>query len=132
MLIFLLSDGFQKIFLTGVYHSFKAMKAVDLVVHRDDIVRLTLLSMARLFEQSLVISFPILGILFLVSVTTGLLAKAAPQMNLLMLGFPISIGTAFIILFLMLPVLANVFSAVIDFSFAELLKMLSSIREAGA
>ncbi|MDR1933498.1 MAG: flagellar biosynthetic protein FliR [Spirochaetales bacterium] len=132
MLIFLLVGGFQRIFLAGVYHSFGAMKAVDLVVNRGDIVRLLLVSLTRLFEQSLVMSFPILGILFLVSVTTGLLAKAAPQMNILMLGFPVSIATAFFVLFLMLPVLAEVFSAVIDYSFAELLKMLSAIGEARA
>jgi flagellar biosynthetic protein FliR len=130
MMIFLLVGGFQKIFLTGVYRSFEAMRALDLVIHRSDIVRMTLLGMTRLFEQSLVISFPILGILFLVSVTTGLLAKAAPQMNLLTLGFPLSIGTAFIVLFLMLPILAEIFSAVIDYGFAELLRMLSSIWEA--
>jgi flagellar biosynthetic protein FliR len=130
MLIFLLVGGFQKIFLTGIYRSFQAMKALDLVVHRDDVVQMALAGMARLFEQSLVISFPILGILFLVSISTGLLAKAAPQMNLLMLGFPISIATAFIILFLMLPILADIFSAVIDYSFRELLRLFSVMGEA--
>jgi flagellar biosynthetic protein FliR len=130
MLIFLLVGGFQKIFLTGVYRSFGAMKAVDLVIHRDDIVHMIVASMGRLFQQSLIIAFPILGVLFLVSVTTGLLAKAAPQMNLLMLGFPISIGVAFIILFLMLPMLIEIFEAVIDFSFAELLRLLQFVREA--
>jgi flagellar biosynthetic protein FliR len=131
MLIFLIMGGFQKIFLTGVYRSFQAARAVDLVLHRNDILRMVLSSMARLFEQSLVISFPILGILFLVSVTTGLLGKAAPQMNLLTLGFPISIGTAFFILLLSLPVLAEVFSGVIDYSFSELLRLLDGIWEAG-
>jgi flagellar biosynthetic protein FliR len=63
-------------------------------------------------------------------VSTGLLAKAAPQMNLLMLGFPISIATAFIMLFLMLPVLAEIFSAVIDYSFREILRLFSVIGEA--
>jgi flagellar biosynthetic protein FliR len=131
MLIFLIVGGFQKIFLTGVYRSFQAARAVDLVLHRDDILRMALSCMARLFEQSLVISFPILGILFLVSVTTGLFGKAAPQMNLLTMGFPISIGAAFVILFLSLPVLAEVFSTIIDYSFSELLRLLSTIWEAG-
>ncbi len=130
MLIFLIVGGFQKIFLAGVFRSFQAMKAVDLVIHRDSIVRMVLSGMARLFEQSLVISFPILGTLFLVSVAMGLLAKAAPQMNLLMLGFPLSIATAFLVLFLTLPLLAEVFSAVIDYSFEEIFRLLSFIEEA--
>ena len=125
MLIFLLMGSFQKIFLTGVYRSFQAMRAVDLVIHRDDIFRMVLVSSSRLFEQSLVIAFPILGVLFLVTVSTGLLAKAAPQMNLLMLGFPISIATAFIMLLLVLPVITEIFSAVIDYSFEEILRFLT-------
>jgi flagellar biosynthetic protein FliR len=63
-------------------------------------------------------------------VSTGLLAKAAPQMNLLMLGFPISIATAFLVLFLMLPFLAEIFSAVIDYGFREILRLFSVLGEA--
>lgn len=130
MLIFLIVGGFQKIFLVGVFRSFEAMRAVDLVLHREYLFRMVFSGMARLFEQSLVISFPILGTLFLVSVAMGLLAKAAPQMNLLMMGFPISIGVAFLVLFLTLPMLAEVFSAVIDYSFEELSRFLSLSWEA--
>lgn len=130
MLIFLTLGGFQKIFLTGVLRSFQAMRAVDLVIHRDSLFSMIFSGMTRLFEQSLIIAFPILGTLFLVSVTMGLLAKAAPQMNLLMLGFPLAIGTAFLVLLVILPILADVFAAVIDYSFEELLRLLSRIREA--
>jgi flagellar biosynthetic protein FliR len=130
MYIFLVVGGFQKIFFVGVFRSFQALRAVDLVIHRDYIFRMVFSGMARLFEQSLVISFPILGTLFLVSVSMGLLAKAAPQMNLLMLGFPISIGVAFLVLFVTLPVLAEVFTAVIDYSFEEVLRLLSRSWEA--
>ena len=40
----------------------------------------------------------------------GLLAKAAPQMNLLMMGFPVAIGVAFTMLFLILPFLVEAFA----------------------
>ena len=53
--------------------------------------------MGALFQQALVLSLPILGTLFLVSVAMGLLSKAAPQMNLLSEGFPISIFVAFFV-----------------------------------
>jgi flagellar biosynthetic protein FliR len=132
MLIFLLVGGFQKIFLAGVYRSFEAIKAVDLVLHRSDILRLLLSGMARLFEQSLVISFPILGVLFLVSLTMGLFSKAAPQMNLFTLNFPVSIGIAFLLLFLTLPTLADIFSAIIDYGFNEIQRLLWLVREAAA
>jgi flagellar biosynthetic protein FliR len=119
MLIFLMVGGFQKIFLIGVYQSYKAFRAIDLVTQKDHIFPFLFQGMAHLFQQSLVIAFPILGALFLVSLTLGLFAKAAPQMNLLMMGFPISIGVAFLILFVSLPFLVELFSAIIDFGFQE-------------
>ena len=78
--------------------------------------------------QALTISFPILGTLVLVYVTMGLLAKAAPQMNLLLMGFPIAIGTAFIILILLMPLLVGTFSRLIDGGFDTLATIIQGIR----
>jgi flagellar biosynthetic protein FliR len=61
---------------------------------------------------------PILGTLFLTSLATGLISKAAPQINILSEGFPISIMTAFILLFASLPFMIEAFSRVIDSGFA--------------
>ena len=122
MLVFITTGGFQKIFLYGVDGSFRALKAVDLVVSKDFILRTMIGGLGRLFEQALVIAFPILGTLILVYVTMGLLAKAAPQMNLLLLGFPIAISAAFLVLFLALPLFMQVFSRIIDASFEGILQ----------
>ena len=84
-------------------------------------------SMTILFEQALIIAFPVLGVLLLISVSMGLLAKAAPQMNLLMLGFPIKISMAFLMLFLAMPFLMEAFNRVIDSSFYELMDFLSTM-----
>lgn len=56
-----------------------------------------------MFTIAMRMALPIIGTLLLVSMTMGLLAKAAPQMNLLMIGFPISITVAFLILIFILP-----------------------------
>ena len=131
MFIFVLVGGFQKIFLMGVLRSFEAVKAVDLVNVREPILNLILRSMTILFEQALIIAFPILGVLLLISVSMGLLAKAAPQMNLLMLGFPIKISMAFLMLFLAMPFLLEAFNRVIDSSFYELLNFLKVLSGGG-
>ncbi|MEA1911199.1 MAG: flagellar biosynthetic protein FliR, partial [Spirochaetota bacterium] len=67
------------------------------------------------------------GVLLLISVSMGLLAKAAPQMNLLMLGFPIKISMAFLMLFLALPFIMEAFVRVIDSSFFVLVDFLNNI-----
>jgi flagellar biosynthesis protein FliR len=127
MLIFVIVGGFQKIFLMGVLRSFETIKAVDLLYLTDPLLKMVLRSMTILFEQALIIAFPILGVLLLISVSMGLLAKAAPQMNLLMLGFPIKISMAFLMLFLALPFIIEAFNRVIDSSFYELMNFLNNM-----
>lgn len=120
MTVFIISDGMQRIFLIGVLGSFRAFRAVDIASAQTDILRLVLSSLFNLFEQSLVIAFPILGILFLLQVTMGLFGKAAPQMNLLLLGFPAAIGIAFLTILLVLPFLVEAFEVVIDRAFEQI------------
>lgn len=131
MFIFIAVGGFQKVFLIGVFRSFEAAKALDFVVGREHIFKLLFGSLGRLFEQAMVISFPVLGTLLLVSVSMGLLAKAAPQMNLLMLGFPISISVGFLVLFFAMPFIMEAFARVIDMSFTELMALFGKIAPKG-
>jgi flagellar biosynthetic protein FliR len=125
MLVLLLTGGFRLIFLNGVFRSFQAMKAIDLVLRQDQILSWFFQSMGDLFLQSLVLSLPILGTLFLISVATGLLSKAAPQMNLLTEGFPLSISVAFIILMVSMPFMTEAFSRILDSGFRDLASMLA-------
>jgi flagellar biosynthetic protein FliR len=128
MYVFISVNGFTKFVLVGVSRSFEILKAVDLVTGRQVVVRFFISSLGNLFETALTIAFPILGTLFLISVSMGLLAKAAPQMNLLMMGFPIAIGTAFLVLFLILPLLMNVFGQIIDASFENMAKLFLKVK----
>ena len=131
MFVFVFTAGFQKIFLTGVYYSFQAVRASDLVLLREDILLTMLRGLSALFENALIISFPILGTLFLVQVVMGLLAKAAPQMNLLMLGFPLSIGVAFIIMLVTIPFLMEAFDRLIGVGFEQLMEFFRGAAEVG-
>ena len=129
MFVFVFTKGFQRIFLTGVYYSFLSMRAADLVFLREDIISTILRGLTGLFQNALVIAFPILGTLFLVQVVMGLLAKAAPQMNLLMMGFPISIGVAFLIMLVTIPYLMEAFDRLLTSGFDQLLIMFRGARE---
>ena len=131
MFVFLITGGFQKIFLVGILRSFQVMRVTDLITSQQGIIDLIISSLVTLFQQALVISFPILGTLLLISVSMGLLAKAAPQMNLLMLGFPLKIGVAFVMLMVTLPILMEAFSRVIDASFLEIMRFLSDVERGG-
>jgi flagellar biosynthetic protein FliR len=59
------------------------------------------------FLSALQIAAPLLGALFLTEVALGLLSKAAPQMNVFTLGFPIKILLTIGLVGLALPLLPN-------------------------
>lgn len=127
-MVFVISGGLQRIFLHGVLGSFEALTAVDIAAARGDLYALVTASLPLLFSQALILSFPILGTLFMLQVTMGLFGKAAPQMNLLMLGFPLAIGVAFVIMLLIMPFLVEAFDLALDGAFREIQTMFSWVR----
>lgn len=130
MFAFLATGGFQKIFITGVWKSFQALKAADLASRRDDLLSFLLSSLSSVFQQCLIMALPILGTLFVISVAMGLLSKAAPQMNLMSEGFSISIIAAFLIMLAAVPFLMEAFSRMLDNGFS-LLGTAYAARAAG-
>jgi flagellar biosynthesis protein FliR len=120
MFVFVATSGFQKLFLVGVQGSFTAMRAGDLVTRRNDLVPFLLKSVGALFQQALILSLPVLGTLFVISVAMGLLSKAAPQMNFLTEGFPITLAVTFFIMISALPFMMEAFSHLIEASFDDL------------
>jgi flagellar biosynthesis protein FliR len=120
MFVFVSTSGFQKLFLIGVEGSFKAMKAVDLVTRRNDIIQYLVQATGALFQQSLILSMPVLGTLFIVTVAMGLMSKAAPQMNFMSEGFAITLTVTYVILLTALPFMMEAFSNLIEASFDDL------------
>ena len=83
--------------------SFKSLNAFSVVTNNEHFVKYMLSGLTKLFADALVISLPLMGTLLLISVCTGLLSKAAPQMNLLSEGVPIIILVSFYLIATLLP-----------------------------
>jgi flagellar biosynthetic protein FliR len=114
MLVFLVMGGFNELFLGGFWRSIESINVISLAQGRERVIGMLLSGLSRLFLDAIVISMPILGTLFLVSLSTGLISKAAPQINLLSEGFPISITIAFILIAVTMPFMVETFGRVID------------------
>ncbi len=109
MLIFMQNQWFQRLFLGGLTSSFKTLTAISIVNNHQTLVSFMLKGLSKLFADALIIALPVMGTLMLITVCTGLLSKAAPQMNLLSEGFPIMIITAFLLIMVMLPSMVDFF-----------------------
>jgi flagellar biosynthetic protein FliR len=120
MLVFVTIEGFRELFVGGFWRSLQSINVMSLVSGREHIVTMVLAGLSRLFLDAIIISMPILGSLFLVSLSTGLISKAAPQINILSEGFPISILLAFPLIYSSLPFMTEAFSRVIGAGFETL------------
>ena len=127
MLIFVTIGGFHSLFLGGFWRSVQTINIISLLEGREAVVTMMASGLSRLFMDAMVISLPILGTLFLTSLTTGLISKAAPQVNILSEGFPISILTAFALLWAALPFMIEVFSNVINSGFSTIEMLYTQI-----
>jgi len=118
--VFIVSGSIQKVFITCIYRSFQAMKGDYLLTNPAFLTDSLIRALGQLFHQSLLLAFPMMGTLLMISVTMGLLAKAAPQMNLMMVGFPIQISVGFLLIMMSAPFLIEKMITVIETGFNQI------------
>ena len=129
VLIFLQIKGFQTLFLGGVLRSFQSINCFMFLEKRELLASFFITNLSSLFLNAMMIAMPVMGTLFLVHVSMGLLSKAAPQMNLLSEGFPITILLTFFLLTVSLPFMANLFVRIMENGFTAFESLL--IRAGG-
>ena len=127
MLVFMQTHWFQRLFLGGLVTSFSSLNALSIATSNEKIARFMMSGLTSLFADALVIALPVMGTLFLITVCTGLLTKAAPQMNLLSEGFPIMILVAFTIIALAMPSIIDFFVRSFNKGFADLENLFTLI-----
>ncbi len=99
MSIFLALDGHLFI-LHALIGSFDLMQPGHLFIDARAVSDMVALS-SGMFVLAIKVCAPILACLFMVELALALMARTAPQMNLLVLGFPIKIAVGFLFLGMM-------------------------------
>jgi len=132
MWLFLGSQGFQQVFLHGMIESIQSMNAMSLVVadSRTAFLQLLLGGLTGLFFDAMMIALPLTGTFFVVAVAMGLLSRAAPQMNLLSEGIPLTMLLGFLLLFLALPSMCDLFVRFFDATFVDIQRLVAEVRDA--
>lgn len=121
-LIFFLVHG-HIVLIEAVHESYIKVPVLDIVKSSGPLSQVMIDAFTSMFSVALKISLPIIGTLFIVSLCMGLLAKFAPQMNILMLGFPIYITIGFMMLILLLPFILENGRAFMEGHLARLFKL---------
>lgn len=83
---------------------------------------------ALLFAAGLLLALPIVTALLVANVAMGVLTRAAPQLNLFAIGFPITLGTGFLVLTLSLDAFAPVMQHLFDQGFETVGELMQALR----
>lgn len=107
-LIFLAVDG-QLVLIRLVADSFTYLP-VGLSGWRDDFGLDVALWASQMFLSAMLLALPALIAILLINIAFGVITRAAPQLNIFSVGFPVTIMAGFLFIFLTLP---SVFSILI-------------------
>lgn len=69
---------------------------------------------AMIFSAGLHLSLPIVAALLITQVALGILTRAAPQLNIFGIGFPITLGVGMLVIVMVLPYLGNPFQVLFN------------------
>ncbi len=64
---------------------------------------------SRMFSGGLLMALPVMAALLLVNLGMGIIGRAAPQLNIFAVGFPISMLIGFLLIWITLPNVMNIF-----------------------
>ena len=72
---------------------------------------------ARLFADGVLLGLPVVAALLLVNIGMGMVSRAAPQLNIFAIGFPVTLGVGFVLLWVTLPQALGLFVDWVDVLF---------------
>ena len=126
MLVFIAVNAHHHL-IAGVYKSYINVPVLNIVNSSGVFAKGFAEAFQRMFGAAISIGLPVIGTAFIISVTLGLLAKAAPQMNVLMLGFPIQIAVGISVVFFAIPFILRFMSNWIELGIKYTWKLLASL-----
>ena len=96
----------------GFFQSFRVIPAN--AYQPNVIAKILTLDMGQLFIAALEIAGPVVACLFLAELTMGLVARAAPSLNVFSLAFPVRVGVTLLVVALAIPLLSPAVSNLVD------------------
>jgi flagellar biosynthetic protein FliR len=125
IMVFIAIDG-PHMLIMATYESYSTIYLFDLAKDSAPMLQALVGTFGAMFLVALKLAFPILTTLFLLAVTLGLIAKAAPQMNIFMLGFPIQIGVGFMIMIVVIGGIALGMSSALNRAIDDVMAFVRS------
>lgn len=123
IMIFIAING-PHMMIIATYDSFSTIHLLRIAEDSRKVMQVAIDTFGAMFLVALKLAFPILITLFLLAIVLGLLAKAAPQMNIFMVGFPVQIGVGLLIMIAVTGAIAFGMSSALNRAFENLITFI--------
>lgn len=121
-LLFLLLDG-HLIAIEMLVNSFKTLPISVDALENADYWQLVAWG-AHLFADGVLLALPVMACLLLVNISFGVATRAAPQLNIFSVGFPVTLLLGLLLIWLTLPAMLHEFTTQLDDVYALLRQLL--------
>jgi flagellar biosynthetic protein FliR len=126
MLLFLSMNGHALVF-SALAESFRLLP-----VAADPINPIGLRVLAEwggvIFSVGLLIALPVIAALLIANVAVGIMTRAAPQLNIFAVGFPVTLVTGFVALYLAIPYVGPALARLFEQAAATMLRVAQALH----
>ncbi|MBK8018680.1 MAG: flagellar biosynthetic protein FliR [Betaproteobacteria bacterium] len=84
----------------------------------------------EIFKAGLMMSMPVVGALLVANIAIGILTRAAPQLNIFAVGFPVTLALGFVMLYLSVPLIVPAIESLESATAAAIMRILEQLRPA--
>lgn len=126
VLTLLATDG-HHVMLTALAQSFRTLPIDSQPVAAAGL-RVIVEWGGEIFRAGLMLSMPVVGALLVANVSMGVLTRAAPQLNIFAVGFPVTLGLGFLMLYLSVPLIVPAIENLSKDSTVMMMRVLERLR----
>jgi flagellar biosynthetic protein FliR len=127
LVVLFLASGGHYFFIRVLFESFQYIPIGNFVWDTRSFATILILLSASSFVVSFQFAAPVMGALFLCTVSLGLMNRVMPQLQVWILGIPVKVFMGTIVLIYSMPLMVQIFNA----NFEQLQRALFAILRAG-
>lgn len=86
----------------------------------------------EIFRGGVLIALPVVAVLMMVNIALAILTRAAPQLNIFAVGFPLTLAVGFMVISLSLGYFLPIFNTLIESGVHTMMKLVSDAQNAAA
>ena len=107
--------------------SFKTMPIAMQTISNNGLWSLMILS-TWIFKGAVLIALPAVSALLLVNIAFGVMMRAAPQLNIFAIGFPLTLTLGFVFILVTMPIFLPQFTDIMNSAFLTIENLVGSGR----